>query len=86
MQRASERQYNMYININLVIIDIAMFFCVCVCVCPLTGVFFIANCFMSQKQQKPTLSGQRIRTRKRGTFGMSPSCFVFLRRGKRHLI
>ena len=83
MQRASKRQYNTYIN--LVIIDIALFFCVCVCVCPLTGVFFIANCFMSQKQQKPTLSGQRIRTRKRGRFGMSPSCFVFLRREKRHL-
>ena len=31
-----------------------------------SAILFSASCFMSQKQPKPTLSGQRIRTRKRG--------------------
>ena len=38
------------------------------CLLRVVGSFVLlsANCFMSQKQPKPTLSGQRIRTRKRG--------------------
>lgn len=37
--------------------------------------FFLANCCMSQKTEKPVLSGQRIKTRKRGR---RCSCCIFL--------